>query len=186
MTLTRTHHSIRGLDYCIRTAGSSDTPAVILLHGLFDTGASFAPLITSLRQRSAQNLYCIAPDWRGHGDSARAPQGYWFPDYLADLDSLITTLAPARPVALVGHSMGGQVASLYAGARPERVSCLITLDSLNVPDAPPERTPQRYRDWLDGLQREPSPRTYADVATVAARIGRRLPGTQPTRASVPG
>ena len=56
----------------------------------------------------------LAPDWRGFGLSRMAPQdGYWFPDYVADLDALrATRCAPGEAVDLVGHSLGANVAML--------------------------------------------------------------------------
>ncbi len=167
--------TIRGLNYRLHTHGPADAPAVLLLHGLLDTGASYAPLAEALTRLGGERLRLIAPDWRGHGDSGAAKEGYWFPDYLADLDALIDQLGLTLPVVLVGHSMGGQVASLYAGARPEAVSHLVALDSLNVPDASREATPQRYRKWLDAQQQPPAARTYDSLAAVAERVSRRYP-----------
>lgn len=178
MTFQSHDHTLRGLRSHLRTAGNCDHTHLFLLHGLFDTGASFAPLVDALLTAAAP-LYCIAPDWRGHGDSGQAVEGYWFPDYLADLDALIAAFSPQQPVILVGHSMGGQIASMYAGARPERVSHLITLDSLNIPDAPVTQTANRYRNWLDGVQRNRAQRTYAAIENIADKIGRRYPELGP-------
>lgn len=171
--------TIRGLEYRLRTTGHAGDRLMLLLHGLFDTGASFAPLVEGLDRQGAVPRHYVAPDWRGHGDSAPAPEGYWFPDYLADLETLMEALSPDRPVVLAGHSMGGNVASMYAGARPEAVSHLIILDSLNVPDAPAADAPQRYRDWLDGLNRNRGERTFATLDEVAARIAGRYPELSP-------
>ncbi|HLQ85505.1 MAG TPA: alpha/beta fold hydrolase, partial [Salinisphaeraceae bacterium] len=166
--------TLRGLGYHLHVAGDENAPCIILLHGLLDTGASFAPLIRALSTQIMARHW-IAPDWRGHGNTDRAPEGYWFPDYLADLDALLQAVAPNQAVALVGHSMGGQVASMYAGAQPDAVSHLITLDSLNVPDAPIERTPERYRQWLAGLRKPLRERSFASITAIAARIARRYP-----------
>lgn len=60
----------------------------------------------------ASRWHVIAPDWRGFGRThCRAP-AYWFPDYLADLDDLLSKYSPTAPVRLVGHSMGGNIVSL--------------------------------------------------------------------------
>lgn len=175
MQLETRNHTTRGLALQLHAHGPTNGPCVLLLHGLFDTGASYTPLVAALQRLGCNELRCVAPDWRGHGDSDRATDGYWFPDYLGDLDALIADLSPNRPVVLIGHSMGGQVASMYAGARPDTVSHLISLDSLNVPDAPPEHAPDRYRRWLNAL-REPLPaRRYATLDDAAARIARRYP-----------
>lgn len=170
---------LRGLDYHLRIDGADGGPIMLLLHGLFDTGASFQPLIGALRELGLHDYCFVAPDWRGHGDSGPARDGYWFPDYLGDLDALVAELSAHRPVALVGHSMGGQVASMYAGARPDAVSHLIALDSLNVPDAPPDATAGRYRKWLDALRTPLQPRRYATLADMVERIARRYPELAP-------
>lgn len=175
MNLQTHDHTTRNLKQRLHTAGSANGHPVLLLHGLFDTGASFAPLVDALSRQLETPLRYIAPDWRGHGGSDPAPEGYWFPDYLADLDALLTDVAPDQAVTLVGHSMGGQVASLYAGARPEAVSHLITLDSLNVPDAPVDNTADRYRRWLNGLRQPQKEREFDTIEAVAERITRRYP-----------
>ena len=63
----------------------------------------------------------IAPDWRGFGRTFHRAPGYWFPEYLADLDDLLSKYSPTAPVRLVGHSMGGNIGGLHAGAMPGRV-----------------------------------------------------------------
>lgn len=181
MPLTHCTLPVRGLTYYLHDSGPADAPLMLFLHGLLDTGASFAPLIEAV-QHAGCDYRCVAPDWRGHGDSERAHDGYWFPDYLADLDALLNALAPDQPVTLVGHSMGGQIASMYAGIRPQAVARLITLDSLNLADAPTAGTPERYRSWLDAVATPPRQRRYSDLAQLAARIGHQYPELDtPTR-----
>ncbi|MDN5939824.1 MAG: alpha/beta hydrolase [Salinisphaera sp.] len=161
---------VRGLRYHIHVGGPSSGQPLFLLHGLMDTGASFAPLAEHL-----PGWRLIAPDWRGHGHSERAPQGYWFPDYVADLDLLVAHYTGDGKAILVGHSMGGQVAALYAGLRSERISRLVLLDSLNLPATPAEDIPRRYRAWLDAQQQRPRPRSYANREQLAGRIRKRYP-----------
>jgi pimeloyl-ACP methyl ester carboxylesterase len=111
-------HEIRGLRYHVRTWGDAHSPMLFLLHGWLDVSASFQFVVDALRHE----WHVIAPDWRGFGLSAWAPGGYWFPDYYADLDALLDLYRPDTPVNLVGHSMGGNVALMYAGMRPQRVA----------------------------------------------------------------
>lgn len=160
-----------------RRTGPQRGPALVLLHGLMDNSAGFAPLLAALETQGMLERDVIAPDWRGHGDSEATPGAYWFPNYLADLEALLEALGVSAPVILVGHSMGGQIASLYAGTRPSRVAGLITLDSLNVPDSDPDEAPKRYSDWLDTLADGAlaSERLYDSVANFAARLARRYP-----------
>ncbi len=166
---------VRGLRCNLRHWGNPQAPLVFLLHGLLDTGASYAPLVDAMRQ----DWRLIAPDWRGHGDSEQDPRGYWFPDYIADLEVIIKHYAGDAPVRLVSHSMGATVASLYAGLRPQRVSHLVCLDALNVPARTVEMVPDRYREWLDAETNPPAAKTYADVAELSSRIRRRYPELKP-------
>lgn len=173
-----TFHTLGPLHYAVREAGNPEGEPVLLLHGLMDTGAGFDALVAAIEKRSPERYRFIAPDWRGHGATEAIHDSYWFPDYLLDLERLLDKLTgrgSANPVTLVAHSMGGQIASLYAGTRPERVARLITLDSLNVPDSDPANVPGRYRGWLDAHANPPATKVYEDLETAISRIGRRYP-----------
>ena len=110
---------------------------MLLLHGWMDTGASFQFVVDCMADDSS----CVALDWRGFGRTDWEPNGYWFPNYLADLDALLDILSPNQPTHLVGHSMGGNVASLYAGVRPERVARLVNIEGSGCPACRPIRHP---------------------------------------------
>ena len=170
------HFTLDGLAHAVRESGPRAGEPMVLLHGFADTGASFASLAAAIDAEAPGRYRFIAPDWRGHGDTGHAGRCYWFPEYLADLEALLDALPGlAAPITLVGHSMGGQVASFYAGLRPERVAHLVTLDSLNVPDADSSRAPRRYRRWHAAHRAPPSHAVHPDLATVSERIGRRYP-----------
>jgi len=168
-------HSIRGLRLHVRSweaPGSSPAP-LVMLHGWMDCSASFQFIVDRLRRSGSVQ----APDWRGFGLSASSEADcYWFPDYLADLDRLLDQLSPERPVDLVGHSMGGNVAMLYAGIRPERVRRLVNLEGMGLTATRPAQAPLRYRRWLDEIaQNAPSPRLYRTIEAVAERLMRANP-----------
>jgi pimeloyl-ACP methyl ester carboxylesterase len=156
-----------------------------MLHGWMDVSASFQFVVDEL----ASSWHILAPDWRGFGLSASGPaDSYWFPDYLADLDFLIDAIEtdggkPAAPIALLGHSMGGNVAMLYAGVRPQRVRALINLEGFGMRDADPTEAPGRYARWIDELKDPPRLRDYATLADVAARLLQNNPRLTPTRAA---
>jgi pimeloyl-ACP methyl ester carboxylesterase len=146
-----------------------------------DCSASFQFIIDHLRQPG--RVY--APDWRGFGLSDRSgADSYWFPDYLADLDRLLDRLSPDRPVDLVGHSMGGNVAMLYAGIRPERVRRLVNLEGMGLAATRPTQAPERYRRWLDEVGRNaaPAPRIYPTLEALADRLMRANPRLAADRA----
>ena len=164
-------HTIRNLRYHVRTWGDESAPKMFLLHGWMDVSASFQFLVDCLQRE----WYVIAPDWRGFGLTAWAPQGYWFPDYYADLDALLEIYQPDAPVCLAGHSMGGNVASTYAGMRPERVAKLVSMEGFGASRTSPADAPKRYARWLDQLREPPQFKTYASFAEVAARLQKNNP-----------
>ena len=95
----------------------------------------------------------IAPDLRGFGESDRVGAGgyYHFPDYVADVAALIEALAPAR-LAVVGHSMGGTIAALYAGVAPTRVERLVLIEGIGPPAMDPAAAVDRMAAWLRDLR----------------------------------
>lgn len=125
---------------------------VLLVHGFADCAGSWSLVAPDLARAG---FAVVAPDMRGFGQSDWVGAGgyYHFPDYVGDLDALVDQLAPER-LYLIGHSMGGVVSSLYAGARPERVSKLALLEGVGGPSTPPELAPDRFARWLNDLGHE--------------------------------
>ena len=165
---------VRGLRLHLRRFGRAEAPWLFLLHGWLDASASFVPLIEHLLPQLSGCLNVVAPDWRGHGYSQWTHSGYWFPDYVADLEGVLDHYA-AEQVTLVGHSMGAHVAALYAGLRPRRIRRLACLDAFNLPNGVARMAPRRYRIWLDQLRNGPNYNTYPDFETLAKRIMRHHP-----------
>jgi pimeloyl-ACP methyl ester carboxylesterase len=159
-------HDVRGLRYHVRTWGPPDAPRLFLLHGWMDVGASFQFLVDAL----GRDWRVIAPDWRGFGLTSWTQDGYWFPDYYADLDRLLDLYEPHEPVRLVGHSMGGMVACAYAGIRPARTARLVSLEGFGLTRTVPADAPARLRQWLDRLHEPPRFRPYRAFDDVAARL----------------
>ena len=165
-------HQVRGLRYHVRRWPSPSSKKVILLHGWMDVSASFQFLVDALR--GDWDVY--APDWRGYGLTDRGGSDcYWFPDYLADLDFLLEGISPSEAVNLVGHSLGGNVACVYAGVRPQRVAKLVNLEGFGLPPSTPEQAPQRLARWLDELRDPPGLRPYESFDDLAARLKKTNP-----------
>ena len=170
---------IRGLDYhLIRWGPDSDDP-VLLLHGYADCAATFQFVADEIEP----GLPLVAVDWRGFGESARSPGGYWFPDYYADLEQMLDRLCPRGPARIVGHSMGANVAMIYAGVRPARVRALVNLEGFGLPRTQPSQAPARLEQWLDELRTPAEFADYAAAAELAARIMKRNPRLSPERAA---
>lgn len=172
--------TVRGLRYHLLAWGDAslvtpERPPLVLLHGWMDVAASFQFMVDALEAER----YVIAADWRGFGQSdPSGSDGYWFPDYLGDLDALLDhpELGLAgQSVDLLGHSMGGNVVMLYAGVRPERIRRLISLEGFGMPATVPEQAPKRYRQWLDELKQPARLKPYDSLADVAARLRKTNP-----------
>lgn len=164
--------SIRGVDYCVYEWGSAESPAFVYLHGWGDTGSTFQFVVDALRA----GWRVIAPDWRGFGRSQCGCNSYWFPDYLADLHTLLGILSPDEPARLVGHSMGANVAALYAGTFPERVRAFVNVEGFGLLDSRVADAPSRYRDWIESASEPLSFSVYEDFPMLAERINKRHPG----------
>ena len=162
---------VRGLRHHVRRWGDPSLPRLFITHGWLDVSATFQPLVEPL----LQHWQVLMPDWRGFGYTEWPQDGYWFYDYVADLEAVLEHYSPDTPVLLAGHSMGAQVSALYAGLRPQRVRKLVCLDGIGLPDAPTARAPARVRKWLDQL-REPLPvKSYESFEQLAGRVRRQHP-----------
>ncbi len=173
---------IRHLDYHVLSWGepSSSRSPLVLLHGWMDVAASYQFVVDALSENFMTGRHIIAPDWRGFGlTRCKTADNFWFPDYLADLDFLLDQFAPEQAVDLLGHSMGGNVAMLYAGVRPERIRRLINLEGFGMPATQAAQAPGRYAQWMDDLKRlqrgELALKTYDDIAGVAQRLMKTNP-----------
>ncbi len=151
--------------------GPPDAEPVVFLHGWADTGSTFQFLIDAFEAEHA----ILAIDWRGFGESDWQNSAYWFPDYLADLDALLDAVLPGMPATLLGHSMGGNIAGLYGGIRPERVRAVINLEGFGLPRAPADGAAARYRRWLEELKAPKAFGRYRSRAEFAAMLVRKNP-----------
>lgn len=157
MTVTATYDAsdavIRGLRLRLHRwspeGGRRRGPRVLLLHGFLDAASTFEGVAGPMAEAG---LEVVAPDLRGFGASDRVGAGgyYHFPDYVADVDALVHALGEPR-VAVVGHSMGGGVATLFAGAVPDAVSRLAVLEGWGPMDTPPALGVEQMRRHLRDL-----------------------------------
>ena len=112
----------------------------------------------------------FAPDHRGHGRSEHVGTGgfYHFWDYVRDVDRLCEYLSPHQPVDLIGHSMGGTIACLFAGARPERIHRLVVVEGLG----PEDTTHQAVRQARQFLRHTRTPRVHTPLSGIEDAVHR--------------
>jgi pimeloyl-ACP methyl ester carboxylesterase len=168
---------VRDLDFQLYRWSGESTRPLLFLHGWGDSGETFQFVVDHLSKRHA----IVAYDARGFGRTAWPQDGYWFPDYLADLDAIVDALSPDEPVDILAHSMGGNAAMIYAGVRPQRVRRLMNLEGFGLPPTTPDLAPARYREWLDEVKGGTSYATYDDFAQFEKVLARRNPRTSAER-----
>lgn len=131
MTIALAHLTLSAIRY-----GDADKPIILACHGWLDNLNSFVPLAEIFLQSDLANHYqLITFDWPGHGLSDHRPGQYplhWV-DYLYDLHALINYLEPDlnQSITLLGHSLGGIVASAYNASFPQRISQLVLVEALS-------------------------------------------------------
>jgi len=168
---------LRGHNYHVQEWGNaqSQLPPLVLAHGWMDVAASWQFMVDSFGPHFFEQRRILAADWRGYGlTQGPATDSYWLPDYLGDLDALLNQVCPDQKIDLLGHSMGGNVVMMYAGARPDRIRRLVNLEGFGMSATRPSQAPGRLGQWLDELQSlkkgELDLKPYPDSASVAKRL----------------
>jgi len=148
------------LDY-----GTAGRPAMICVHG----GAAHGHWFDFVASGFSANYHVRALDWRGHGDSAWAdPPEYSYERFASDLVEVVEKL-DLRDFVLVGHSMGGMAALVYAATYPGRVGKLVVVDTTM------HMAPERISEMREVGARQGS--SYATREEFVARYRLRPAGT---------
>lgn len=160
---------ITGLTLTAQIWGEAELPTLLAVHGWLDNAQSFAPLAAQLPE-----FRLIALELPGHGHSGHWPGGvyYHFVDCARVVLEAMDALGLERTL-LVGHSLGGAVAAVVAGAYPERIEKLVFIDAFGTLVDEPGHSPQSLRNhvqqWND-LSTKQMP-VYPDVRKAAvARV----------------
>lgn len=174
---TRTDHfiTLRGLRFHYVSWGDAHAPLLIALHGLRSYAETFDDLAHALPGHRVISL-----DQRGRGRSDWDPaQQYDTLTYVADLEALVATLG-LKQFALLGHSMGGANAIVYAARNPAHVERLIIEDmgpGASASSAGSERikqelanTPEAFSDWVAARRFWRSIRPHVTEAAIDSRV----------------
>ena len=152
---------VNGLQLHYREWGSS-AAAVVFLHG----GCAHAGWWEHTGHALADRYHSIAIDLRGHGDSQHPhPPAYHIDDYAADVTAFVDALGWSH-FHLVGHSLGGMIATAVAAQVPQRLKSLVLVDTQVRISSASARYMMRLRHF-------PQP-MYRDRAQALARF-RLLP-----------
>ncbi len=174
MQVTERRLKVNGLSHHVITWNDEGSPTIVLCHGFLDLAWSFEPLAEHL---AAAGLRVAAFDWRGHGETDHVGAGgyYHFPDYVLDLHELMPLLASGE-VHVVGHSMGGTAAAMYAGTHPRVPRTLTLIEGLGPPAFTGE-PPDKMIAWLDSIdrQRRRAQQPMRDLADAVKRLRAQTP-----------
>ncbi|MFP6593850.1 MAG: alpha/beta hydrolase, partial [Dehalococcoidia bacterium] len=114
-----------GLEYSFLEYGSTENPPVILLHGVWSTGAVWHDIAVALEETH----HVRSVDFRGRSQAEWSPEGdYSTEAYVADVLGLYEAWGLEK-ATVIGHSMGGGVATALAAEHPERVGSLVVIDA---------------------------------------------------------
>jgi pimeloyl-ACP methyl ester carboxylesterase len=144
--------------------GDATKPPLLAIHGWLDNAASFSELAPLL-----SDYHVIAVDMPGHGHSDHLPAGqrYHFLDAVEIVIEILDQLGWQQAI-LLGHSLGGAIASVVAASFAERVSHLIMIDSIGPLSEESVNAPGRLREAVNAflVAEKMERKTYSDFASM--------------------
>jgi pimeloyl-ACP methyl ester carboxylesterase len=164
--------------------GNEGAPPLLMIHGGRDHCRNWDWVAARLRDR----YHIIAPDLRGHGDSAWSVGGnYDLPGHVYDIAQLVHQWGQG-PISIICHSLGAAIGLAYTGAFPDTVTKLVAIEGLGPPAELAEKIDRpvdvRMREWV-AVRRESAgraPRRYARIEDAVARMMEENPHLSPEQA----
>ncbi len=165
--------------------GNEGAEPLLLVHGGRDHCRNWDWVAQRLRDR----YHIIAPDLRGHGDSAWAiGGGYDMGAYIYDIAQIVHQKGLA-PVTIIAHSMGAGIALNYCGAYPDAVKKIVAIEGLGpspavMAEQASRTVDQRLRDWIEDRRKNSgrTPRRYATLDEAYTRMAEENPHLSPEQA----
>lgn len=132
----------RGTAFVRVAGGPEGAPTVLLVHGLFATAdLNWSLAIPALGER----FHVVAPDLRGHGRGL-ATRRFDGEECADDLAAIVAAL-DLESVIVVGYSLGGLVAQIFARKYPELVGGLVLCATASAFDVPSAQGVLRAVEW---------------------------------------
>src|SRR5205823_15129921 len=147
MPLTLYTHDVRMAYMDVPATGQPNGRTVVLLHGMNFYGEYWTGTIDVLRK---EGFRVVVPDQVGFGRSTKAIIPYNLSDMAANTRKLLETLGIQKAM-IVGHSMGGMVATRFGLLYPDVTEKLVLYNQIGLPDARLERPPARVDATSKGL-----------------------------------
>jgi pimeloyl-ACP methyl ester carboxylesterase len=156
--------------------GDSSEDTFVFIHGIRDQGRSWEPFLASMIALGCPIKHALALDLRGHGESEwpSTSRGYQHEDFLSDLAGLLEHF-DRDSFTLIGHSLGGSMALLYAGTFPQKVKRLVLLESLGPFARSDDQVPEIMAERLNGRNYVEIPFPYASLEDAAKALQKRFP-----------
>jgi len=156
-----------GLTLAAKAWGDPTKEPWMALHGWLDNANSFDILARELHRYLGSDLYLVCVEHAGHGlSSHREGDVYHFIDYCADACQAADALGWEK-FSLLGHSLGGSVASVVAGAFPDRISRLVMVEAIGAFGNTPEEAPAAFASAVKAEMRKPN--IYPTIEAAAVR-----------------
>lgn len=158
-------------------SGNPDGAKILALHGWLDNAASFVPLLPHL-----QDFDVVALDLPGHGASGHRLPGYdyVFVDWIHDVLDVLDALGWSR-AHLLGHSMGGAIATMVAASTPERVDKLALIEALGPISGKAEEAGARLRQAVKARRALDPDRPQRVIDSIDSAVDARLKATAMSR-----
>ncbi len=156
--------------------GDPREETTIFVHGVRDQGRSWDDFLAALIARGAPIRHAVALDLRGHGESewSNTGRGYQHEDFLSDLAGLVKHL-DKEPLTILGHSLGGSMCLLYAGAFPEKVKRLVLFESLGPFARKDDEVPDIIAERLKGRDYVEIPYPHESLESAARSLQKTFP-----------
>lgn len=168
--------ALEGTSVHYREFGDPREETFVLVHGNRDHCHTWDFLLEAFVRAGFRLPHVVALDLRGHGDSGWVgpERGYRHEDFVLDVVGLLRHLQKDA-ITLIGHSLGGSMAVMFAGALPEKVKRLVVIEAAGPYGRKEHEAPELFAQWTrdDGLDTVIS--YYATVGQAAAAIQRRFP-----------
>jgi len=160
----RVDEPVLGGQVAVHEAGAGSAPAILLVHGIGESGArDYRYQIAWLRE----SWHVVAPDLPGFGESDKANALYSPANYARVLKHIADRFI-RRPFVLVGHSMGGVVVLRYAATYPQDVERMVVIDAPGV--LHPVSSTSQFAAYLGASFIPPEVDSSQDIADLARRL----------------